>query len=279
MKLNILAVSLIFYFLPFVTNAGFIPCEGTSCSFCHFLQMGNTIITWLIGMMFVIFAAVVVSAGWGLVTSGGNQAALSEAKEKFTNSIIGLLIVLSAWILVDTIMRGLLSGGQGVITGYGPWSRVECSIQSATGIVREGNNPEFASANGAVNPVNPTEATVSGVLPADKFTILSSGNCTDRTSSSCTSLDGIRPTTLQRVTELQQQVGVPFVITGGTETGHADGQYSHGNGYKVDIRPNNELNNYIYSNFTKIGATKYQDTNGNTYYRHEPDHWDVTITN
>lgn len=77
----------------------------------------------------ILFAVLAVWAGFGLVTSGGNPTALTEAKSRFTNAFIGLLIVLSAWLLVDTLMRGLL-GGEGEITGYGPWSEIACMTQS-----------------------------------------------------------------------------------------------------------------------------------------------------
>jgi len=103
-----------------------VPCDGVDCNACHVVEMGNTILTWLIGVMFVVFAAILAVAGWGLVTSGGNQTALSDAKSKFKNAFIGLLIVLAAWLIVDTLMRGLLKSGDGTITGFGLWSEVEC---------------------------------------------------------------------------------------------------------------------------------------------------------
>ena len=109
-----------------VSAQGLVPCDGIECNACHLVEMGNTILTWLIGVMFVVFAGILAVAGWGLVTSAGNQTALSDAKSKFTNALIGLFIVLTAWLLVDTIMRGLLKSGDGTITGYGLWSEVEC---------------------------------------------------------------------------------------------------------------------------------------------------------
>ena len=37
------------------------------------------------------------------------------------------------------------------------------------------------------------------------------------------------------------------------QTGHADGTYSHWNGYKIDISVNTCINNYVTSSFTFIG--------------------------
>jgi len=106
-------------------------CSGPDCTACNVVHMVNGGITWLIGILFVVFAVIMVIAGVGLVTSGGNQSALESAKSKFTNAIIGLIIILSAWLIVDTLMRGLLGNegkldNGGEMTGWLFWSQVEC---------------------------------------------------------------------------------------------------------------------------------------------------------
>jgi len=277
-------------------GTGFIPCDGTKdnpCTSCHVIVLANTIIKWLIGMVFLLFAYLAVVAGFKMVVSGGNPSALQTAKSSFTNAFIGLMIVLAAWLIVDTLLRSLigtdgkLSGGE--ISGYGPWAQVKCETLLDPKPVREGNDPKYTSesgvGSGADAPKNLAEGTISHAaaaakLPSEDFSVRSTGGCTDRAKSNCTSLDGVRPTTIDRIVELQGKVGEKFIVTGGTEAGHASGEYSHANGYKLDLSTTPKLNEYIYSNFTKIGDTKYKDGNGNTYYRHGPDdHWDITITN
>lgn len=113
-----------------VSPGGFLDCDGVDCSACNLVYTANQLIIWLFGIIFMIFAVLMAIAGFGLVTSGGNQAALESAKSKFVNAIIGLIIVMGAWLFVDTIMKGLLSGGTGEISGYGPWSDVECYKQN-----------------------------------------------------------------------------------------------------------------------------------------------------
>jgi hypothetical protein len=109
-------------------NNGFVPCEGRFCSACDFVVLGNTAIKWLITISFLFFAILAVRAGIKLVTSQGNPSALQDAKSSFTNAFIGLIIILIAFLLVDTIMRQLVKGN-GTIEGYGPWSEVRCSEQ------------------------------------------------------------------------------------------------------------------------------------------------------
>ena len=91
-----------------VDPGGFVSCDGYNCSACDLVSMANTIIVWLFGIIFLIFAGLMAVAGLGLVTSGGNQSALEAAKSKFKNGIIGLITVASAWLFVDTIMKALL---------------------------------------------------------------------------------------------------------------------------------------------------------------------------
>lgn len=114
--------------------AGLVPCDGLDCTTCDFATLANNIIKVLFGFVALIFGVMMLVAGFGLVTSGGNPAALNDAKSKFTNAIIGLLIMMSAWLLVDTLMRALLVGDNGEIQigGWGPWSQIRCNKQTET---------------------------------------------------------------------------------------------------------------------------------------------------
>ena len=118
-------------FLPNTASAQGIfggVCDGVTCSACDIAVIANSFISWLIGAVMVLFAVLMVMAGFGLVTSQGNPDALNTAKSKFINAIIGLIIVLSAWIMVDTLMRGLI-GNNGQIEGYLAWSEIQCMTQ------------------------------------------------------------------------------------------------------------------------------------------------------
>lgn len=118
--------------LPGLAGAqGFVPCDGTDCDACHFIEMGQLILFWLIGILAVVFAAIALVAGWGLATSGGNQQALSQAKSRMANAIIGFILVLAAWLIIDTLMRSLLAGGNlgAVSAGAGPWNTIQCGYQ------------------------------------------------------------------------------------------------------------------------------------------------------
>jgi peptidoglycan hydrolase-like protein with peptidoglycan-binding domain len=107
------------------------------------------------------------------------------------------------------------------------------------------------------------------------ITVTSSGNCSDRYTNTCTSLEQIRQATINGIISFKNASGCSIRVQGGTETGHADGTYSHWNGYKIDIG-RDCVSNYIYSHFTYIGGGKYKDANGNIYYDEDSAHWDIT---
>ncbi|KAA2261071.1 hypothetical protein F0L68_18595 [Solihabitans fulvus] len=109
----------------------------------------------------------------------------------------------------------------------------------------------------------------------------SSGGCTNRYNSTCTSFDQINSGTVSTIITLKRASGCAINITGGTEVGHASGTYSHFNGYKVDISHNSCIDGYIHRTFSYIGYRgdgypQWQAASGNLYCD-EGSHWDILV--
>ncbi len=92
---------------------GLVPCGygDNPCDTDDAVNFVNGLITFLISMLGVIAVIVLVIVGFQLVISGGDQGAMKAAKDRFTNIIIGIIIILAAWLVVDTIMRMLTGDG------------------------------------------------------------------------------------------------------------------------------------------------------------------------
>jgi len=101
-------------------------CSGPDCGTCEVIRLANGLIMWLIGFVFLLFALLLMRAGVKLVTSGGNPSALQSAKDSFINALIGLIIILAAWLIVDTLMRALVGDSR---SGALVWSEIECTAQ------------------------------------------------------------------------------------------------------------------------------------------------------
>ncbi|PFH46159.1 hypothetical protein AMATHDRAFT_77804 [Amanita thiersii Skay4041] len=129
--------------------------------------------------------------------------------------------------------------------------------------------------------VHLTQAQAEARLKPEGIYASSSGGCTDRNNPTCTSYEYILSGTVDAVITLKHASGSAITITGGTETGHASGTYSHWNGYKVDLHKTTTLNNYITTAFVRIanrgdGYPQWQAASGNIYCD-EGTHWDVTV--
>jgi hypothetical protein len=125
-----------------------------------------------------------------------------------------------------------------------------------------------------------TDAQAASQLSAAGITRTSSGGCTNRNISTCTSYEQINQSTVSGIITYKNASGCAVNITGGTETGHASGTYSHWNGYKVDISRSSCNDNWITGHYAYIGLRgdgypMYQAASGNVYVN-EGNHWDIT---
>lgn len=138
----------------------------------------------------------------------------------------------------------------------------------------------FAISSPASAVTKLSQASAASQFSGAGITWSSSGGCTTRSNSTCTSFSEINQSTVSGGITLHRASGCTVHITGGTEVGHASGTYSHYNGYKIDTSHNTCIDNYIHNTFTHIatrgdGAQQWQAGSGNVY-ADEGSHWDIT---
>lgn len=112
---------------------GLVTCTGgDECNFCSFVTMVNGLIEWLVIIAVTLTVLLLAFAGFRLITSAGDAAGFEQAKKIFVSSIIGILIMLAGWTIVDTFLKISAGGDLGV------WNAVECGgayvMESATDI-------------------------------------------------------------------------------------------------------------------------------------------------
>lgn len=93
--------------IPIFANADIVPCIN-DCGYEDLLKLINNIINWIILISVPVAAGVFAWAGFKLMTTGviDEKAA---AKEMLKKTLIGFVVILSAWIIVTTITDALLS--------------------------------------------------------------------------------------------------------------------------------------------------------------------------
>lgn len=136
--------------LPSLASAqagGLVPCSGPDCNTNDVVAFANSMIEYLIKGLGVIAVIVMVYAGFKMVTSAGDETAWTKAKELFGNVIIGIILILAAWLIVDTILKGLTS------QGLNEWSqKLQMSdVPNPNNTPIVGNTPKTGTGNGSYN--------------------------------------------------------------------------------------------------------------------------------
>lgn len=90
---------------------GLVPCSGPDCNTNDVVGFANNVISYLIQGLGIIAVIVMVYAGFKMVTSAGDEGAWRSAKELFTNVVIGVILILASWLIIDTLLKGLTNQG------------------------------------------------------------------------------------------------------------------------------------------------------------------------
>lgn len=90
--------------------------ESLPCTACHVLLMADVIIDWIMQVMTVIGIAVIFAMGILYIVSAGNEKMIGMAKGGIKAALIGVTVILSAWLIVSTIIR--LAGASDYFGSY-----------------------------------------------------------------------------------------------------------------------------------------------------------------
>ncbi|MFH0852711.1 MAG: hypothetical protein V1845_03900 [bacterium] len=102
----------LFFFLPLLAQGRIVPeCIGTDgkagpCELCDFFKLLKNIFNFiafnlappLAGFLFLL-------AGFFFLTSGGSEDQAKRAKKIFTDTVIGLVIIFTSWLIVNSIIQ------------------------------------------------------------------------------------------------------------------------------------------------------------------------------
>lgn len=93
-----------------------VPCSGIDCKVCDLAVLAQNLINTGIYVVIFLAAMLFAYAGFLMLTNQANPGVESKAKKIFSNVVIGLVVILSAWLVVDVLMKTLLGGS------FGPWN-------------------------------------------------------------------------------------------------------------------------------------------------------------
>lgn len=131
-------------------SAPFVTCSGPDCNICKLVESVSNIISFTIALAVILATIILAYGGFKLVFSKGDPGAISQAKTFLINTVIGVILILAAWTLVDTLMKVLVRDD---INNFGAWNKIDprqCRGQNESGeAVRKlpsvGSNPNTLS--------------------------------------------------------------------------------------------------------------------------------------
>ena len=128
-------VSLLLFPVEIFAQEGIVP-SGRDGDFspdgfgsCELVATINNTIRFLVGITGILAVIAFMYAGFVMVVSAGDTAMIEQAKRVFANVLIGFAILLSAFLVINTIMNMLIGNEEGLVN----WNQVECSYSKQAG--------------------------------------------------------------------------------------------------------------------------------------------------
>jgi len=100
-------------------------CECCPCTLCHLFVLFKRIVDFLtLNIIFPLAVLMIVVGGVMFLTAGGDPGRIGGAKKILTATVIGLAIILAAWLIVDTVITFLTPAG----SSFQNWSTIDCPV-------------------------------------------------------------------------------------------------------------------------------------------------------
>lgn len=97
-------------FLPIISFAALITCDGvnTKCDFDALVSIVDGIINWILSISVAVASLSFAYAGGMMLLFPTDPGKRKDAKEIFKKTVVGLLIILSAWLVITSVVKTLV---------------------------------------------------------------------------------------------------------------------------------------------------------------------------
>lgn len=224
---------------PFIVlSAGLVPCgtseNPTPCSLCYLFLLGTTITTFLTTKIAPALAVLAFAlAGFKILISGGSPGTRQEGIKIIRNTIIGLLIVFSAWIVINELLLFFAGNIYNTASTTGglqlPWHTINCSAPvevpasgTTTIPTSETTSPTATTLYGTQTAFTAAHNAAYNQLRAyNSITIYGSGGLCMTPQQAyigkCTAVAYLPQSAINGIKALVQNCNCSITITGGTE--------------------------------------------------------------
>lgn len=182
------------FFGPIIPQSGSCVCNTAmdwGCVLIVFQAVMNVLVS--LSVLAVVFF--IAWAGFTLITGGSNPASRTKARNRLVNAVIGLVVILGAWLVVDTVMKTLYNPDTVFDSKtFGPWNEIFAGNEENY-CLRLNKNPGVLTTGSFVGEVenffnSGTNVSTVGITPG-------SGGCAPQTISSAAAAGGYQLTSAQ----------------------------------------------------------------------------------
>ena len=119
LKVSQLVMTAVLVFAPlFVSAAGIVKSDicvgGLNCNAGQDVNgLIKTVIQWMLGIAFGIAVLFLIIGGFWYITSGGNEETAEKGKNTVVNALIGIVIIVLAFVIVSVVANLVGSAGGG----------------------------------------------------------------------------------------------------------------------------------------------------------------------
>jgi hypothetical protein len=121
------------FLAPVAAQAGLVPCGGEGqdrCTLCHLVVGIQGLLDYGRKIMTYVALAMIGVGGIMYTVSAGNEALMTQAKGLLGKVLVGFVIILGAWIIVNYSLILLSANGNLGVQNAGSWSEFKCSISN-----------------------------------------------------------------------------------------------------------------------------------------------------
>ncbi len=138
--------------------------ETEPCSVCHIIVLGHNIVQYILYIAVFVALAVITFAGVMYIVSAGDQGMITTAKAALKYALFGMVFILAAWVIINTLITVLLKPNKAGGSLKGGWSQYYCE-STDTGA---GTNPDTGAGTNPDTGAGTNPDTGAGTNPDNK---------------------------------------------------------------------------------------------------------------
>jgi ABC-type nickel/cobalt efflux system permease component RcnA len=111
---------------------GIVPCGTgqTMCTLCDLIKGINNIVQYLLRIAIGLALTIFTVAGVMYIVSVGDSGTIETAKGAMKNAAIGFVVILAAWLMVNTLLLVIGANSNLGVAGVTSWGNFDCTASN-----------------------------------------------------------------------------------------------------------------------------------------------------